>query len=298
MDVVLIQLLAFVAVVLFVTSLKNAFSRSTKITEKSSKPMLFRSFENEIQAVGGFIAPAVSRMAPDQTRQIRSDIIAAAIPIEVTEIRGLQGLAAVTASCVFGVLIFLLSMNPLYALAGFVFFAFFGWVYPVTWLTGNARRRKDDMSRSLPYAIDLLTVSMQAGQDFGASLRHLVAEGLTGPLAQEFSILLRETELGKSRVEALQNMSDRIQLDEFKSLVTAVTQSTEMGASISGTLKIQAEEIRRARFHSAERQAARAPALMLIPMALFILPAVFIVIFTPVALRVIDSGIGNYLPTQ
>lgn len=106
--------------------------------------------------------------------------------------------------------------------------------------------------------------------------------------------MLKQNELGKSRVEALQAMSERIQIEEFKSLVTAVTQSAEMGSSISATLKVQAEDIRRARFHTAERKAARAPSLMLIPMALFILPAVFIVIFTPVVLRVKDSGMSGY----
>jgi tight adherence protein C len=67
-----------------------------------------------------------------------------------------------------------------------------------------------------------------------------------------------------------------------------------MGASISGTLKIQAEEIRRRRFQRAERQAARAPSLMLIPTALFILPAVFIIIAVPIVIRAMESGMGGY----
>jgi tight adherence protein C len=68
--------------------------------------------------------------------------------------------------------------------------------------------------------------------------------------------------------------------------VTAIVQSTEMGSSVAETLKLQAEESRRARFHKAERKAAKAPSIMLIPIALFIMPAVFIVIFTPVFLRI------------
>lgn len=106
--------------------------------------------------------------------------------------------------------------------------------------------------------------------------------------------MLREIELGKSRIEALKTMAERIQLDEFRALVTSVIQSSEMGASISQTLKIQAEEIRRARHHKAERQAARAPSLMIIPVALFILPSVFVMIFVPIVLRIQSSGIGGY----
>ena len=98
--------------------------------------------------------------------------------------------------------------------------------------------------------------------------------------------MLRQAELGKSRVEALKELDHRVQLPELKSCVSAVVQSTEMGSSVAATLKLQAEEIRRTRFHKAERKAARAPSIMLIPIALFILPAVFIIIFTPVILRI------------
>jgi tight adherence protein C len=132
----------------------------------------------------------------------------------------------------------------------------------------------------------LLTVAMQAGQDFGAAVRHLVNEGPRGPLFQEFAMMLREVELGKSRVEAMRAMAARIQVDEFQSVVTAVVQSTEMGASVTAALKLQAEELRRSRFHKAERKAARAPSIMMIPVAIFILPSVFIIIFTPVIMRV------------
>jgi tight adherence protein C len=134
---------------------------------------------------------------------------------------------------------------------------------------------------------------MQAGQDFGAAIRHLVTEGPKGPLQQEFAVMLRQIELGRSRVEALQAMADRIQLDEFRTLAASVVQSTEMGASITDALRIQAEEIRRSRQHRAEQQAARAPSLMLMPVAVFILPAVFIIIFTPVAIRFLETrGMG------
>jgi tight adherence protein C len=81
----------------------------------------------------------------------------------------------------------------------------------------------------------------------------------------------------------------------MRSVMNAVVQSTEMGSSVAETLKLQAEEVRRTRFHKAERKAARAPSIMLIPIALFILPAVFIVIFTPVFLR-ISSVLGTTEP--
>lgn len=295
MDVVLIQMISFLSVVLFVTGLQALMNRKAGERTNTVKPLVFNMFENEIRALSAAVSPQTEMMFPGQTLQIRNDLVAAALQVDVREVRGLQALAALILGFLSGLLVFLVALNPLYAAAGFVFFAILGWVAPVVWVSGAARRRKDAMSRAMPYAIDLITVAMQAGQDFGAALRLLVKEGLKGPLTQEFAVALKETELGKSRIEALKAMAVRIQLDEFKSLVTAVVQSTEMGASIAQTMKLQAEEIRRARYHKAERQAARAPSLMILPTALFILPAVFIIIFTPVAIRMMDSGIIQFM---
>ncbi len=124
-------------------------------------------------------------------------------------------------------------------------------------------------------------------------MRYYVNNNKEGPLSQEFGVTLKHMELGKARVESLRSMSERIQIEEFKSLVSAVAQGAEMGAAIVETLRITAEEMRRARFARAERKAQRAPSLMLIPMALFIMPSVFIIIFTPVYLRVKDSGFSS-----
>ena len=244
--------------------------------------------------VGKMTGPSVDHAFPVQALRVRNDLIAAALPLEVAEVRGLQGFAGALVGAVACILTFILSLNWAYALLSGVFFALLGWYYPVSWVARLAIQRKDRMSKSMPYAIDLITVAMEAGQDFGAAVRNLVNDGPHGPLRDEFGVTLRQVELGKSRVEALKAMSDRIQLDEFRSLVTSVIQSSEMGASISATLKIQAEEIRHRRFQRAERQAARAPSLMLIPTALFILPSVFIIIFVPIMIRAMNSGMGKY----
>jgi len=232
----------------------------------------------------------MERAFPYNTVRIRNDLVAAALPLEVIEIRGLQGFVCGILALLCAVATLLISLNPLYTIIALLIGGFIGWVYPATWVARMAANRKEAMSKALPFAIDLITVSMQAGQDFGAALRHLVQEGLKGPLATEFAVTLKQTELGKSRIDALKAMADRIQIEEFRSLVTSVIQSTEMGASIADTMKIQAEEIRRARRHKAERKAARAPSLMIIPVALFILPAVFIIIVVPVFLRARESG--------
>ena len=296
MDVVVVQLMAFVAVVLFVGSVAAMARGDSSASHRQGTPLLFRVFSREIETIGCWIGPALERANPAKTARMRLDLIAGALaPLEVSDIHGLQGLAAALLGGLSGIAVFAISLNAAYGLMALVFAGLLGWVYPAAWLHGVAARRKDAMSKRLPYAIDLVTVTMQAGQDFAAAVRHLVTEGPPGPLRQEFSVMLRETELGKSRVDALKAMADRIQLEEFRALVTSVVQSSEMGASIAQTLKLQAEEIRRARHHKAERQAARAPSLMIVPVALFILPSVFIMIFVPIVLRIRESGISGFM---
>lgn len=294
MGVLVIQLLAFAAVLLFVIGIETIMRGGTR-TASGTKPLLFRIFGNEILTIGELLGAAVDGASPAQTRQIRMDLVTANLPLVIKEIRGLQGFASLGLGAVGGILVFVMSLNWLHGLLTAAVLAPIGWVFPVTWVRGSAKRRQETISRGLPFAIDLITTAMQAGQDFGAAVRHYVAEGPPGALRQELGVTLHEIELGKSRVEALKSMSERIQLEEFRTLVGAVAQSSEMGASIAETLKVNAEEIRRARYHKAERKAARAPSLMLIPTALFILPAVFIIIFTPVIIRMIESGIGNYV---
>jgi len=293
MDIAVIQILVFLAVLFLVTGL-GAVIRGGNETLAGAKPLVFRVFHDEIGLLGKMTGARIDHAFPLQARALRNDLIAAALPLEAPEVRGLQCFAGAVLAAVACLVTFILSLNLGYALLAGLLLGLMGWYYPLSWVARKAVERKDRMSKSMPYAIDLITVAMEAGQDFGAAVRNLVNDGPHGPLRDEFGVTLRQIELGKSRVEALKAMADRIQLDEFHSLVTSVVQSSEMGASIAATLKIQAEEIRRRRFQRAERQAARAPSLMLIPTALFILPAVFIIIAVPIVIRAMESGMGEY----
>ena len=297
MELFLVKLLCFLAVFFLVTGLAALFRKGEpeRPSDAAEKPPLFKAFKNEFETIGALLEPTVNRAFPEDTEKVKNDLIVATLSdrLTVRDMRGAQGMAAVTFFIVGGVGVFLFNGNVGYAIITAILAGFLGWIYPTKlWLDRLARTRQELISKALPYAIDLLTVAMQAGQDFGAAVRLFVNEGPKGPLRQEFGIMLRQTELGKSRVEALKDLDYRVQLPELKSAVTAIVQSTEMGSSVAETLKLQAEESRRARFHKAERKAAKAPSIMLIPIALFIMPAVFIVIFTPVFLR-INSVLGS-----
>lgn len=173
------------------------------------------------------------------------------------------------------------SLKPLFAILG----AFIGWVLPTTAIASAAEERKTALIRALPFAIDLLVSALRSGLDFGAAVRYYVNLGYEGPLTDEFAAMLRENELGTGRITALKNMAERVRILTFTRFVSAVALGTEMGSPLSDTMEIQGEELRKARYARAEVLAQKAPSKMILPMALFIMPAVFVIIFTPVYIR-------------
>ncbi|MBO7088398.1 MAG: type II secretion system F family protein, partial [Lentisphaeria bacterium] len=176
---------------------------------------------------------------------------------------------------------------PVAALIG----VFIGWFLPGIAVGNLVQERKTKILQAIPFSIDLISSAMRGGLDFTAAIRFYVNLGVKGPLTDEYRTMLREMELGIIRTVALQNMADRIQIKEFTSFASAVVMGTELGASLADTMDIQSEEMRKLRFSIAECKAQRAPSLMLLPMALFILPAVFIIILTPVFLKMKESGV-------
>lgn len=226
----------------------------------------------------------LAAMRPARAETIRRQLLLANLPLTPAMVLGGQA-ALATAGIVAGLLVFALSGNPKASLFLGALFVFCGWFFPPTALESSAENRRRGIIRGLPFAIDLIGSAMHAGLDFNAAVRYYVGLGLKTPVTEEFSVMLREAELGKSRVEALQTMAERVQTPAFTSFVDAVAHGIEVGASLVGTMRMQGEDMRRARFHLAEEKAARAPSIMIFPMAVFIMPAVFVIVFVPVFLR-------------
>ena len=202
--------------------------------------------------------------------------------------------ATVLGAALAGVLLVLFpEMRFVWCAAVLLFFMFVGWIYPSMTLEKYVQWRQNELTRALPFAIDLIGSAMRAGLEFGAAMRYFTGLKMEDPLTEEFGTVLQQIELGKTRTEALAEMAHRVQLDDFTSFVGVIAYGTEIGASIADTLRIHGEELRRARFHLAERKAARAPSLMILPMALFIMPAVFIIIITPVIMQMRGPGMSH-----
>lgn len=173
-----------------------------------------------------------------------------------------------------------------------LFICFLGFIFPDSWLNGEVRRRQDDIRRSLPYVMDLLTLSVEAGLDFVAGLFKVCEKAKAGPLVDELSFFLREMQLGASRQQGLRNLSFRCNMAEMSSFCALLIQADILGASVGPVLRAQSDLIRTQRFQRAERQGALASQKILFPMILCIMPAVFVVIFGPILLNFIyGSGV-------
>jgi tight adherence protein C len=159
---------------------------------------------------------------------------------------------------------------------------------PDFFLNTKARKRREEMGRSLPDTLDLLTVSVEAGLGFDAALVK-VCEKMHGPLIDEFSIMAREIRMGESRRNALRALSDRCATPDIASFCRSLIQAEELGTSLGRTLRVQSVDIRVKRQLDAEEKAMKAPVKMLFPTVLFIFPAMFIVILGPAFLGIVAS---------
>ena len=224
------------------------------------------------------------------TRQIP----ASGLPLTAERIFAFQLISAF-GGCILGLVFFALpDIKVAWGVVAVLVLGFVGWTYPAVVFEKYVQWRQNEITRSLPFAIDLIGSAMRAGLEFGAAMRYFEGLKIKGPLTEEFGKVLQQIELGKTRTEALTDMANRVQVESFTSFAGVVAYGTEIGASISETLRVHGEELRRARFHLAERKAQRAPSLMILPMAVFIMPAVFIIVITPVILKMKATGIGSH----
>lgn len=178
---------------------------------------------------------------------------------------------------------------PLYA---FPIAMVIGYYYPdKLWLSSVIKRRQEDIRRAMPFVVDLLALSTEAGLDFMGAIGKVVEKAKPSPLIQELEMLLKEIKVGSSRAEAMRNMAWRIDLMEVNSFVAVLISADEMGASIGKILRQQSEQIRHERFIRAEKAGAKASQAVLLPMMLFIMPAIFIIIFGPFILGMRGSDL-------
>ncbi len=159
---------------------------------------------------------------------------------------------------------------------------------PTSTSTSAAYERSQRIQRDLADAIDLMTISVESGLGFDAAVQQ-VARNTDGPLAEEFSRMLREMQIGQGRGEALRGLGERTDVADLKSFTGAMVQADVLGIPVATVLRVQSKEMRIKRRQLAETKAQQVPVKITVPLIFCILPCLFMAVMGPAVLTVLDS---------
>ncbi len=163
-----------------------------------------------------------------------------------------------------------------------------GFLLPLISLNDRRKSRELKIVKALPVYLDYITMGVQAGLNFSGSLLQATEKGPDGPLKRELMNVQRDIRAGTSRLEAMRNMSERLEIREITSLVSTIAQSERTGSDLGESLKIQADQRRIERFQRAEAMALKAPVKLVFPLVAFIFPTTFMILLFPIAMQLRD----------
>lgn len=232
------------------------------------------------------IATFLQKMTPQsKLENLNKKLVIAGNPkgMTATEFLGIQGLFGLVMPVIFGFLLIIVGAGISKAFLFALVIGMAGFILPKFWLGKLVTTRQKQILKSLPFTLDLLNISVDAGLGFDSAMDK-VANSMDGPMADEFSHVLSEIRLGKTRKEALKNMVERTDVSDLNQFIVAVIQAEKLGVGLGKLLKAQAKSMRQLAKQRAQEQAYKAPVKMLFPMILFIFPSIFVVLLGPAAL--------------
>jgi tight adherence protein C len=243
------------------------------------EPFSERVIRPFIQGIAAFIG----RLAPrHNVENLRHRLELAGNPYNwgAAEFMGVRGLSALVCGALpLGLL--LLARAPLPNLVLFTtLLGVLGFYLPLIWLVRKTKRRQVEILKALPDALDLLTITVEAGLGFDAAM-NMVTEKWDNELCWAFARFIAEIRMGKGRKAALRDMADRAEVSELTSFVAAIIQADQLGVSIARVLRIQSEQMRIRRRQRAEELAQQAPIKMMIPLTFLIFPSILVVLLGP-----------------
>ncbi|MFL5735552.1 MAG: type II secretion system F family protein [Chloroflexia bacterium] len=278
---------------------QDAASIEERLSQFAERPMSLEELELEqpfnervikpmVAAITGF----ASKLTPSQSAEkLRNQLVLAGNPynMQATEFTALRLICAVILGGVFFVVgLFIMQLEGVQLIGVPLVGAFIGYLSPSFWLGRRIKARKKDIMKILPDAIDLMTISVEAGLAFDGAMQR-VAEKWNNALSLEFQRAIAEMRVGKSKRDALREIVVRTGVPDLSTFVASVIQADQLGVSISKVLRIQSEQLRIRRRQRAEEQAHKAPILMMIPMVFLIFPATYIVILGPSVPKMIQA---------
>lgn len=219
-------------------------------------------------------------------KKVQKKLITAGLSKElnVEEFIGLQILWGIAFPILFFIFNSTLSLG--FPPIAVLFISALGFYFPHAYCNSSIKKRQISIIGDLPVFIDILALSTEAGLDFMGSIQKIVEKApKESILAEEFQTVLKDIKLGQTRIKALSSMDERADIPELTSVVSVIKDADETGASISKALKAKSEQMRFERFAKAEELGAKASQKILLPMMIFIIPAVFIILFAPAAFQ-------------
>jgi tight adherence protein C len=240
------------------------------------------------KSVGARFALIEQMVSKEQSSRLQQKLIEAGwygvTPVAMT-MRGIGALGIGAVACVISLVLF--DINVLGILIG-AFAGLVAWRVPSIMLSRAVKARKESIQRSLPDFLDFLGSTVQAGLALNAALVQAV-DATHGALREEISSMLAEIRLGRPRADAFNALADRVNEESTTTMVTAIVQAEKLGANLSVVLSELAKEIRDRRWTRAEERAAHLPIKMILPMALFMIPSLYLMIFGPVIAKLVMS---------
>ena len=240
--------------------------------------------ERVLKPLVGFFSRIMSSITPAKSQErLRRNLQMAGNPngLQAGDFLALRLIAGVALAGLIFLLTFVLAKMSLgTAIIFTAVMGGIGYMFPVYWLGGKIKKRKKLIFRALPDAIDLLTISVEAGLGFDQALQR-VTEKWDNDLSKEFKRVLSEQRVGKLRRDALREMAYRCDVQELSVFVASIIQADQLGVSLAKVLRIQADQMRIRRRQMAEELAHKAPIKMLFPMVFLIFPSIYIVILGP-----------------
>ncbi|HET7326338.1 MAG TPA: type II secretion system F family protein [Nocardioidaceae bacterium] len=266
--------------------------RALNAAPESMREELERPFNERVLAPMGQRLVGIGRRltGADSAARIRRRLDIAGNPRgwEVDRVIGTKVLAAgVLGGVAFGFLVLnAASLTTVVVATGAL--TLFGFVLPNVLLYNAGSKREKLIRTALPDALDLLTISVEAGLAFDAAVGR-VAQSTDGPLAQEFSRVLQEMQIGVARMDAMRALGERSSIPELRGFVTAMVQAEAFGVPIGKVLRVQSGEMRLKRRQRAEEKAQQVPVKILFPLMLFILPTLFLVVLGPAVISSMEA---------
>ena len=292
--------LAVLFIVIGIAAPRPADQVEARLVEYGGRPLTLEEIELAQPFSQRILVPMLNassqfmaRFTPDKTLEAtrhKLDLAGNPNNWSATQFLGVRGMAAVLLAILTLVLTSVADTQFSQRLLFTAGLGVLGFMLPTVWLGGKIRRRQDEIVKALPDALDLLTISVEAGLPFDGAMQR-VADKWDNEISKGFHRVLTELRVGKGRAEALRGMADRMEVPDITQFIAALVQADQLGISIAKVLRIQSEQMRIKRRQRAEEKAQQAPIKMLFPMTFLIFPTILIVILGPALLVLKESPV-------